>query len=87
MNGVITVYTPLKDFKLAIAETSQRNLIEQVNLILQTMQMERDNANTHSQRNAYQAVIRNELEVLRSALIAAHTNVLSVPNPSDDVPF
>ncbi len=87
MNGVITVYTPLKDFKLAIAETSQRNLIEQVNLLLQIMQMERYNAYTHSQRNAYQAVVRHELEVLKSALIDSHTNVVSVGNQSDDVPF
>ncbi len=81
------MYTPLHDFKCAMMETTKRNLSEQITLILQIWQMERDNAATHSQRNAYQNVIRHELEVLQEHIAMADTNVFIQGKVLDDVPF
>lgn len=49
-------------------ESSRRYLKEKVTWLLDLMDKEHKHASTHSQRNAYQAVIRIELEIMRDEL-------------------
>lgn len=56
-----------------------------IDWILDLMDKEHHHAHTHSQRNAYQAVIRHELEIMRDEL-----NYADLPggiNAADSIPF
>jgi hypothetical protein len=58
---------------LSISEYSVEELKRRIDWILDMQDKEHRNCHTHSQRNAYQAVIRHELEVLRSDIERAVT--------------
>ena len=62
---------------------SRDHLMKQIDYIIDLMDKEHHHCSTHSQRNAYQAVIRHELEIIRDELLYARV-------PGDDnsaVPF
>jgi len=55
-------------FSIVTEESSREYLSKKLDWILDLMDKEHHNASTHSQRNAYQAVIRHELEIMRDEL-------------------
>lgn len=57
----------MNDYSVMITstESSARYLKEKLDWILDLMDKEHKHCHTHSQRNAYQAVIRHELEIMR----------------------
>lgn len=60
---------------VAITSTyhSAEHLRRRIEWILDLMDKEHKNCTTHSQRNAYQAVIRHELEIIADMLSAVRT--------------
>lgn len=64
---------------------SQVYLRDKINWILDLMDKEHKNCSTHSQRNAYQAVIRHELEIMRDQLQYARNP--DGTNQSSHIPF
>jgi len=75
------------EMNLLIAESSKNHLEERIRWLLDLMDKEHKHAATHSQRNAYQAVIRIELELLVSDLQRAHTRVAGNGDGADWIPF
>jgi len=61
---------------------SANELRVRLDKILELMNLERMHAHTHSQRNAYQAVIRHEIEVLKSEVRSNYST-----DGKDDIPF
>lgn len=75
------------EMNLLIGESSKNHLKERIECLLDLMDKEHKHAATHSQRNAYQAVIRIELELLVSDLQRAHTRVAGGSEGADWIPF
>jgi len=70
---------------ISMTQNTRFTIISHISFILAILEQERENANTHSQRNAYQHVIRCELEALNMR-IATSGDALEV-NSSDGLPF
>jgi hypothetical protein len=65
-------------------ESSRQFLKQRIEFILDLMDKEHHHCSTHAQRNAYQAVIRHELELIQDNLTYARTT----PIKSDsDIPW
>lgn len=78
------------DWNLAMVESSRRHLSERVDFILDLMEKEHHEASTHSERNAFQAVIRIELQLMRQELLYADVRVQAIPREAaldDDIPI
>lgn len=72
---------------LLMGESSKRNLSERIEYLLDLMDKEHVHASTHSERNAYQAVIRIELQLIRNDLQRASTRVAEAAVAVDQIPF
>lgn len=68
-------------------ESSKEYLANKVIWLLDLMDKEHRHASTHSQRNAYQAVIRIELEIMRDELRHANSSAGWVSHVTDDIPY
>jgi hypothetical protein len=75
-NGSVTITT---------TESSKEYLKKKLEWILDLMDKEHQNANTHAQRNNYQAVIRHELEILRDQVV--HSIFENDISKVSDIPF
>lgn len=69
--------------KISMSPVSAYEMRERLNKILELIQLEHHHAETHSQRNAYQAVIRHEIEVLQSEILSKGQG----DNEDSDIPF
>lgn len=67
--------------------SSREYLGKKVEYLLDLMEKEHHNASTHSQRNAYQAVIRIELEIMRDELRNAVMATGGAGQIIDDIPY
>jgi len=89
----------MSNYVIAITtdESSRKYLSDKLEWLLDLMDKEHKHASTHSQRNAYQAVIRIELEIMRDELRHTYSpgkGIIAVngdPNPvqtdPDPTPF
>lgn len=68
-------------------ESSKEYLRNKLIWLLDLMEKEHHHASTHSQRNAYQAVIRVELEIMRDELQRANLGQGWVSQSVDDIPY
>lgn len=78
------------DFHLAIPESSKRHLQQRVAFVLDMMEKEHHHCSTHSERNAFQAVIRIELQLIAKELSYADIRVQAIPRENtneDDIPI
>lgn len=64
-------------------QSSREYMQRKIDWILDLMDKEHRHANTHSQRNMYQAVIRHELEIMRDELRYSYTP----ENGIHEIPF
>ncbi len=71
---------------LSMTSESAQSLTRRIDTILELMEMEHRHAETHSQRNHYQAVIRHELEIMQSAIRYSGA-AMPVALQTEDVPF
>lgn len=65
---------------------SRDHLLTKIKWVLDLMDKEHHNCSTHSQRNAYQAVIRHELEIIADELAVARVSDVEEKRDSD-IPF
>lgn len=65
---------------------SRDHLLQKIKWLLDLMDKEHHNCSTHSQRNAYQAVIRHELEIIADELAMARVGDVESKRESD-IPF
>ena len=75
---------------LVMSEWTSKRLLERLDFILGMMEKEHHVASTHSERNAYQHVIRIELQAMRSQVMYADTGVERIrplADQEDSVPF
>lgn len=68
-------------------ESSRKYLSDKVEWLLDLMDKEHKHASTHSQRNAYQAVIRIELEIMREELRHTYTAGIGIETVGAQIPF
>jgi len=64
----------INEFPLTIEIVSRQDISQTVVEILRLMELEHAHAHTHAQRNAYQAVVRHELEVLHDRVLYARSD-------------
>jgi hypothetical protein len=76
MNGHVTITSTYH---------SAEHLRQRITWILDLLDKEHHNCSTHSQRNAYQAVIRHELEVISDMLQSVRTG--NQNDVRDIIPF
>lgn len=69
---------------LTTDESTRRYLKEKVTWLLDLMDKEHRHATTHSQRNAYQAVIRIELQIMRDELEHTYSSSNGIQRLSSD---
>jgi len=70
---------------LSMTLDTRITITSHIGFILAILEQERENANTHSQRNAYQHVIRCELEAL-TMRVSTSSDAQEI-NSSDSIPF
>lgn len=70
---------------ITTTESSQKYLADKIEWILDLLDKEHHHANTHSQRNMYQAVIRHELEIIRDEL--KYSNIIGRNGNSSELGF
>lgn len=68
---------------ITVNPVASYELRDRLSKILDLIDLERRHAHTHSQRNAYQAVIRHEVEVLQSDIHSKGQGT----NEDSDIPF
>jgi hypothetical protein len=68
-------------------ESSREYLRGKIEYLLDLMDKEHKHASTHSQRNAYQAVIRIELEIMRDELRHTYSATDGINVVGESVPF
>lgn len=73
--------------QLAIHDESRIVLLRKIEGLLELMELEYKHANTHSQRNAYQAVIRHEIEWIADLVRYASKAELPARSDNEEIPF
>lgn len=79
--------------KLCMSRYTAQDIISEIAYVLDLLNKEHEDAGTHSQRNAYQAVIRNRLELLESRVRSSDeprlnsNSGVSAVNEADSIPF
>lgn len=75
------------DYRMAMAELTRLTLLSHLDELIELIREERDLAGTHSQRNAYQQVLRTRIESIKNQVSVANTTIDFKADDVTDIPF